>query len=132
MRKEAEQWLKIAKEELQSAEYLFEKRLFRMVCYHSQQAVEKVLKSLLSEHEVDVPRVHNLLDLNNAIKRLGYESGLTDEEVIFLNSIYRARYPSDLGLIPSGDPTELDAQKALIVAKTIVSWSIRIKNLVTQ
>jgi hypothetical protein len=70
--------------------------------------------------------------LNNAIKRLGYESGLTDEEVIFLNSIYRARYPSDLGLIPSGDPTELDAQKALIVAKTIVSWSIRIKNLVTQ
>jgi len=87
MRKEAEQWLKIAKEELQSAEYLFEKRRFRMVCYHSQQAVEKVLKSLLSEHEVDVPRVHNLLDLNNAIKRLGYESGLTDEEVIFLNSI---------------------------------------------
>jgi len=48
MRKEAEAWLAIAAEELQSAEYLAEKKLFRMVCYHAQQSVEKTLKALLS------------------------------------------------------------------------------------
>jgi len=128
MRKEAEEWLKIAWEELQSAEYLFEKKLFRMVCYHSQQAVEKVLKSLLAEHEIDIPRIHNLLDLNSAIKKLGYEAKLMDEEAIFLNSIYRARYPSDLGLLPSGEPTKLDAQKAVNIAKEIMKWSKKIKH----
>lgn len=101
MRRESEEWLSIAKEELQSAEHLFEIRLFRMVCYHAQQAVEKVLKSLMAEHEVEIPRTHNLLDLKNAVRSLGYEADLTDEDAIFLNSIYRTRYPSDLGFIPS-------------------------------
>ena len=39
------------------------------------------------------------------------------EDAIFLNSIYRARYPSDLGLLPSGEPTKEDADNALAVAK---------------
>ena len=55
MRKEAETWLNIAKEELLSAEYLLEKRLFRMVCYHAQKCVEKTLKTLLAEQEIDPP-----------------------------------------------------------------------------
>jgi HEPN domain-containing protein len=41
MRRETEEWLKLANEDLQSAEYLFEKKLFRMVCFHAQQSVEK-------------------------------------------------------------------------------------------
>ena len=45
MRKEAEAWLAIAAEELQSAGDLAEKKLFRMVCYHAQQSVEKTLKA---------------------------------------------------------------------------------------
>ncbi len=41
MRKEAEAWLKIAAEDLQSAEVLFDRNLFRQACYHAQQSVEK-------------------------------------------------------------------------------------------
>jgi len=127
MRRETGEWLKVANEDLQSAEYLFEKRLFKMVCYHSQQAVEKVLKSLLAEKEVEIPRIHNLLDLNNAIKKLGYETPLTDEEAIFLNTIYRWRYPPDIGLLPSGEPMEQDSQRALNIARVIVGWSGNLK-----
>ncbi len=122
MKKEAEEWIKIAMEEFQSAEYLFEKSLFRMVCYHAQQTVEKVLKALLVEHEIEFQRTHNILDLKNALKSICYEIELSDEDAIFLNSIYRARYPSDLGLLPSGEPTEKDAEKALNLAKAIVKW----------
>jgi HEPN domain-containing protein len=98
-----------------------------MVCYHAQQAVEKVLKSLLAEKEVEIPRIHNLLDLNNAVKKLGHETHLTDEETIFLNTIYRWRYPPDLGLLPSGEPTELDSQRAMNIARVIVDWSGHLK-----
>ncbi|OGW54437.1 MAG: hypothetical protein A2Z46_07000 [Nitrospirae bacterium RBG_19FT_COMBO_55_12] len=122
MRKEAEAWIKIAAEELQSAEYLSERKLFRMVCYHAQQSVEKVLKALLVEHDVDIPRTHNILDLNNAVKKIGYETKLSDEDTVFLNSIYRARYPAALGLVPSGEPTAKDAEKALHISREMAIW----------
>lgn len=122
MRKETEEWIKIAREDLQSAEYLFEKSLYRMVCYHAQQAVEKLLKALLIEHEIDIPRIHNLLDLNNAAKKLGYNAPLTDEDAVYLNSIYRSRYPLDTGLLPWGEPNDKDAAKALGIAKNISIW----------
>jgi HEPN domain-containing protein len=122
MRKEAEAWLTIAGEELQSAEYLLDKRLFRMVCYHAQQCVEKTLKALLAEREVETPRTHNILDLNAAVKKLGYEPRLADEDAIFLTSLYRTRYPSGLGLLPSGEPTVQDAQASVRIAKDMIEW----------
>jgi len=62
-----------------------------MFCYHSQQAVEKILKAILVKHEVEVPFTHNLLDLNNAVKEFNYEAPVSDEECVFLNSVYRSR-----------------------------------------
>lgn len=122
MRKETEEWIKIAGEDLQSAGYLLEKSVYRMACYHAQQTVEKFLKAILVEKEIDIPRIHNLLDLNNAAKKLGYETSLSDEDAVFLNSIYRSRYPLDTGLLPWGEPTEKDAIKALDIAKNISGW----------
>ena len=66
MKRETEEWLKIAREEYKSAMVLFEKRLYRMVCYHAQQTVEKILKAILTERDVDFARTHNILDLRNA------------------------------------------------------------------
>ena len=127
MRKEAEAWLKISAEDLQSADVLFERRLFRMACYHAQQSVEKVLKALLADREVEFPRSHNILDLNNAIKKLGYTALITDEDAVFLNSIYRARYPSEAGLLPFGEPLEKDAEQALRIAREVADRMKRIE-----
>jgi HEPN domain-containing protein len=120
MKRETEEWLKIAREEYKSAMVLFEKRLYRIVCYHAQQTVEKILKAILTERDVDFARTHNILDLRNAAKLLGYEIELTDEDSVFLNSIYRSRYPSDLGLIPSGEPKKKDAKEAIGIARKMV------------
>ncbi len=122
MKKETKEWIKIALEEFESAEYLQQKDLFRMVCYHSQQTVEKILKAILTENEIEFSRTHNILDLLNAVKKIGYEVPLIEEEAIFLNSIYRARYPADLGLLPKGEPTKEDSDKALHIAQRIVEW----------
>lgn len=121
MRKEAEAWLKIAAEDLQAAEALFERRLYRMVCFHAQQSVEKICKALLADREVDFPRTHNILDLNNAISKIGLSAVIADDEAVFLNSIYRARYPSEAGLLPQGEPLEQDAVRALAIARNTAS-----------
>jgi HEPN domain-containing protein len=122
MKRETEEWIKIAEEDFQSAEYLFERSLFRMVCYHAQQTVEKILKAILTEHEIEFSRTHNIIDLRNTTKEIGYVVPLTDEEAIFLNSIYRARYPADLGLLPTGESTKEDADFALNIARKMRDW----------
>ena len=93
-----------------------------MTCYHAQQAVEKILKAALIEHEAEFARTHNILDLCNAVEKVGHKTSLTDEDAVFLNSIYRARYPSDFGLLPSDEPTKEDADKALTIAKNTMNW----------
>lgn len=44
-------------------------------------------------------------------------------ELDFLNRVYRFRYPPDIGLLPHGQPTEEDAQKAMKIAKTVMDWT---------
>jgi len=122
MRKEAEAWLRISAEDLQSAEVLFDRKLFRPVCYHAQQSVEKCLKALLVDRDIEIPRTHNILDLNNAAKKLGYSVEVTDEDAVFLSSVYRARYPSDAGLLPLGEPIKQDAERALKIARDMARW----------
>jgi len=58
MKRETQEWLKIAEEEFRSGECLFERGFYRIVCYHAQQAVEKILKALLVEKEIPPPRTH--------------------------------------------------------------------------
>lgn len=90
-----------------------------MVTFNSQQVVEKSLKAIVEEFEIGFVKIHNLerlmgivkqrLDLNvdlNLIKRL-------DEVYISM------RYPSDLGLLPSGKPTIQDAMELYEFAENL-------------
>jgi len=101
---------------------LYDRKLFRPACYHAQQSVEKCLKALIVDREMEIPRTHNILDLNNAAKKIGYAVEVTDEDAVFLSSIYRARYPSDAGLLPLGEPLEQDAERALKIARGKSKW----------
>lgn len=69
--------LKISAEDLESAEILSDRKLFRTACYHAQQSVEKCLKALIVDRDIEIPRTHNILDLNNAAKKLGYTVNVT-------------------------------------------------------
>jgi hypothetical protein len=39
---------------------------------------------------------------------------------VFLNSIYRGRYPTEEGLLPRGEPTQADARRAVAAADAVV------------
>ena len=115
-----EEWLKRARDDLDVAmEIIVREHLTNMVTFHSQQAVEKSLKAIVEEFEIGFVKIHNLerligivnqrIDLDvdlNFIKRL-------DEVYISM------RYPSDLGLLPSGKPTIQDARELYEFAENI-------------
>lgn len=54
---------------------------------------------------------------------INLEVPISSEEAIFLNSVYRARYPGALGLLPDGEPTKKDAEFALEIANRIYKWA---------
>ena len=42
-----------------------------------------------------------------------------NEEIEFINSIYEGRYPSEAGLLPYGEPSNEDAERAVNIADEI-------------
>ncbi len=58
-------WFKKADSDLRAAEVLIrvEEPSADIVCFHTQQCVEKYLKGFLSFHEKEFPKTHDLLEL---------------------------------------------------------------------
>lgn len=117
VRKATEGWIKDAEDELRSASILYEHGKYRGACYHSQQCVEKGLKALILEKGERPGRIHDLVDLLHKATRWGWDTGLSMDDAVFLNSLYKGRYPTEMGLLPYGEPSMEDAGRALLAAK---------------
>lgn len=120
MRKATAGWIAEAKDELESAVVLFDHHKYRGVCLHSQQTAEKGLKALLLEKARPLTRTHDIVELLNLVTAEGVTVSLPMDEAVFLNSVYRGRYPTEQGLLPHGEPGERDAHRALQAAKTLM------------
>lgn len=95
-----------------------------MVCFHSQQAVEKLFKAYIAAHSLEIPKTHNLIRLQAICEDLaGEKFDIDTEQIIFLNDVYiDSRYPADFGLLSSGKPGTEDAERAYDVAVKIDSF----------
>jgi HEPN domain-containing protein len=63
----AKEWLRYAKSDLSTAVHMFNNvnpKETEISCYHAQQCAEKSLKAYLILKDVDPPRIHDLLELN--------------------------------------------------------------------
>ena len=101
------------------AQKAMEIKLYQQVCFHSQQCAEKGLKAVILEKGKKLRKVHDLLELSKDIEDLSLQLPASVEELDFLNRVYRSRYPPDIGLLPHGEPTREDAQRALEIAQRI-------------
>ncbi len=128
MRKATERWLEDAREELESALILQEHGKHRGSCYHAQQCAEKALKALLLEKGERPPRTHDIIQLLNRARELGWELDLEMEEAVFLNSIYKGRYPAEEGLLPKGEPSFEEARRAVDSAKKLLHCLEKLKS----
>jgi HEPN domain-containing protein len=83
------------------------------ICFHSQQCAEKYLKGYLTEHAVEFPRTHMLVDLLTLCLEVDQEFESCRQDLEDLN-IYgvQVRYPGFDATLPS-------AKEAIAVATRV-------------
>ncbi|MDO8137616.1 MAG: HEPN domain-containing protein [Candidatus Brocadiales bacterium] len=126
VRKATEGWIKGAEDELDIAVLLHEHERYQGSCYHSQQCIEKGLQALILEKGKRPGRIHDIVELLNDVTQLGWDTGLSLDDAVFLNSIYKGRYPTDEGLLPYGRPSSKDAERAISAARKLAEKLKRI------
>lgn len=123
MKASTQSWLEFTKRDLLAAEKLLaEVYLQNVVLFHCQQAVEKVFKAILEEHDLRIPRVHSVVTLYErfpeAVKTLLH---FDRDELRFIDEIYTdSRYPADLGLLPGGFPGQEEGKRFFDLAQKVV------------
>jgi len=121
----SEKWLDFAWEDQQVVELLWsqDSTLYRTICFHAQQYVEKVLKGVIDNKTQKPPRIHDINALVEKCVELGVAIPLNDTEIHFLSSIYiDVRYPPDVGLLPGGEPLKSDAELAINTVRKLKKW----------
>ncbi len=113
MKDAIQQWFAQAKDELSMAEVLFESGHYRGACFHAQQSVEKALQGALLHAGWELERTHSLRKLVALGKRYGIEAMLSEDDMDFIDSVYRGRYPAEEGLLPTGAPTREEAERII-------------------
>ena len=124
MKKATEAWLDFARRDLEAAKLLVEHEyVSNAVLFHSQQCLEKCLKALLEEADVRVPHIHSVVKLSSLLaEEAGMSLSLNEDELDLVDAVYvDMRYPSGIGLLPSGFPTKEDAQRLVRIAEKAYS-----------
>jgi HEPN domain-containing protein len=115
-----EEWLRLANMDLSAARHLFE--AFRpipieIICFHSQQAAEKMIKGFLVSKGVIPPKIHDLTKLMKMCFEFENEFNMFHREADTL-TLYGVlpRYPAEYEL------KEEDGERALNYADKIVDF----------
>ena len=104
------------------AELALNEGMYNQVCFHCQQAAEKLIKGLLTDMGKAPPKSHRIADLLE-------QAGIPDTSAVGASSLLldrfylAARYPD--ALPPFGEhvlPTEEDARKAIEAVRVLREW----------
>lgn len=109
------QWLAKAEQDYALMCYLLENQtcFFSAIGFHAQQAVEKFLKALLTQHDVEFPKTHSITRLLSLLSTFDppLAASLVDTEILSAYGV-ESRYPGDLP-----DLTEKEALEARELTK---------------
>lgn len=116
-------WLREAREDLESARILLNGGQYHHACFHAQQAAEKALKALLRRFHV-ARTGHSVLDLlREASRHVRVPSGLWDAARILDQYYIPPRYPN---AFPAGAPSDYytreQAEEAIRYAEEVVEF----------
>lgn len=87
-------WLRSARTDIETIDAIIgNSNLTAIVAFHAQQCVEKCLKALLEEFDIDVQKTHNLLTLKSAVE---FRQSLNlDEDTLSLKQNHGGLYVSN-------------------------------------
>lgn len=116
MNKVVEEWIGKAEADFTTAVREFgvvEGVNYDAVCFHAQQAIEKLMKGLLIAHGVTPPKIHDLAHLSRLLSPVSPDWNWPLQELHFLSrSAVEFRYPGE-----SADRE--DASRALDICRRI-------------
>ena len=88
------------------------------VCFHAQQAAEKIFKAVLAYHNQEIPRIHDLVVLLERISLLVPGSAVMQDNAIALMPFsVTVRYPAEIW-----EPSAKEAVEARECAGKIAQW----------
>ena len=130
MKEQAKQWLEFSKIDLATIEKIKnDEFLTQSAAFHSQQSVEKSLKSILELYDFSVPKSHDLRMIYTKIEKLKINLEIDNDMLDSINQIYiDTRYPADFGLLPGGKPSLKMIDKFYEYAKSIYAMAEEIIN----
>ena len=120
MNADISEWVRLAEMDLSTARHMFYTFYpipLEIVCFHSQQTAEKMLKAYLVSQGIEPPKIHDmrkLCDMCIEIEK-NFDEIFT-EAVLLTRYAVRLRYPIELELIES------DASKAIEYADKVMSF----------
>ncbi len=121
MKKDTDNWLKIAKYDLRPAQVSFDGEMYLTCVEKCHNAVEKLLKGIITEHGKVPSKIHNLLKLTSEAL---IDNLQDDIKSLFnkLNQIYTStRYPDELDEIEEL-LSKPETEKILQATKEILKW----------
>lgn len=123
---DAQKWLDFAREDLRMAQLAMRDSLFNQVCFHAQQAAEKILKSLIIAAGVLPPKTHKLSDLLGLLT-VAVPDDLR-RKLLLLDRYYMpTRYPDTVpGSLAMGMPDQADAEEALSASTNLNAWVLKL------
>lgn len=114
------EWLKFAEDDLRAAEHMFSTmypKPLEIICYHCQQAVEKILKAILISNDLNVVKTHDLsFLLGRCVNFVRVEERQIDICGFLTPFGVIVRYPNELPV------DEKMAEKALEYAGEFMDW----------
>ena len=113
-------WLAFAEENLGCARVVKDSGYHNASLQNSQQSVEKALKALVIENELEFLKTHSIQQLRDILASAGLGVDLTDEQCELLDSIYLpSKYPLGSAL-PASDPDLEICDKCVRVAEAVL------------
>jgi HEPN domain-containing protein len=116
----AKQWIEKAKSDLLNADNNLAARQvpYDTVCFHCQQAAEKLLKGFLVARGCEYPITHNLFVLLEKVLEFDPAADSLREMLALLNPYsVEVRYPGDAWM-----PTSDDTREARQAAQEVFNW----------
>ncbi len=116
----ARQWLAKAKNDLLNADNNLKSEIipFDTVCFHCQQAAEKLLKAYLVGNGKEYPFTHDLFMILEKVLPLNTDAeALRDSLSILIPYAVEVRYPDDWYM-----PSDEDAKEAREAVRKVLNW----------
>ena len=116
----AKRWIEKARNDLLNADNNLAARNvpYDTVCFHCQQAAEKILKGFLVARGCEYPITHNLFVILEKVLECDPTADFLREILAILNPYsVEVRYPGDAWM-----PTPEDAREARLAAQEVLDW----------